>query len=430
MSLLPSLPGVYSFLDEKDNVLYVGKAKNLKNRVRNYTQIKTLTPRIRKLVKTAVKLKFQILDSELEALLVEAELIHTYQPPFNIQLKDDKSPIYLLITDEQYPRLIKKRKREILKTDTKGKILGPFPSSYKLKEVLKIIRPIFPWCNKKINDNKACFYNHIDLCPGSCIGEITKKDYLKNIKQLELFLRGKKKTVTTKLKKQMTEFSNNQEFEKAGSIKHKLQLIKEVTSPKYRMKPNLILSGFSESKKENAILNLKKMILEFMQNIPSSFELDRIEGYDVSNIQGKDAAVSMVVFSKGNIDSSNYRIFNIKSIDTPNDYHMMKEALIRRQNHPEWGKPKLIVIDGGKGQLRAAISVWNWNNPIISIAKNPDRIIFPQFNILQNKDKLTYKIIKLPINHPTLNLIQKIRDESHRFAKKQHIHLRNKNLLK
>lgn len=437
---MPSQPGVYWFLGENKKILYVGKAKNLKKRVRSYRNLKRLSTRKQQLVKEAAQLKHQVLDSELEALLVEAELIRIHQPQYNILLKDDKSPIYVHISDDDYPQIQMVRRKEIYKQDLKGTILGPFKSAYQLKQVLHLARKIFTWCdkaasriNRRTKDNlQPCFYYHIDQCPGACVDQISAEDYQKNIEQLILFLKGKKRKVLSQLKNKMEQAANKLEYEQAGKIKKKIEIIKQVTDPKYRLKPDLILPKLHQSQAKNSLIHLKRILTDFI-DIPRHYQLDRIEGYDASNIQGKNAAVSMVCFTDGQPDKSNYRLFNIRSIDTPNDYQMIKEAVARRQKHPEWGKPKLTVIDGGKGQLRAALSIWGWSSPIISIAKNPDRLIIPTNHYRDkqtNRLKIQYRIIRLPENHPTLQLIQRIRDESHRFAKKQHTRLRQKNLLK
>ncbi|MBT4123955.1 MAG: GIY-YIG nuclease family protein [Candidatus Pacebacteria bacterium] len=421
-----SEPGVYSFLDKNDKILYIGKAKNLKNRLTNYTHYSQLSPRIKKLVTTANKLKFEVLESELEALLIEAELIHTHQPFFNIRLKDDKSPIYLVITKEKYPRVLRKRKTDLIKENPKGTILGPFQSSYKINEVLKIARKIFPWCNKPLVEKpenkkptnskpqKACFYYHLDQCPGACLGIIDSAEYLENIENLKLFLRGKKGAVLKQLKNKMSLLSNKQKYEKAQLIKLQIQNIKEVTKKTYRLRPNLVLPGFGASQQEQGIIELQKILITYT-HWPKNKKLERIEGYDVSNIQGKNAAVSMVVSENGKPNTDQYRLFNIDSIDTPNDYKMMKEALTRRQNHPEWGRPDLIIVDGGKGQIRSVLQTWSWRNPVIGIAKNPDRLIIP----LPEGNSEKYKILTLTADHPALKIAQQLRDESHRFAKKQ-----------
>ncbi len=420
-------------MGEKNEILYVGKAKNLKKRVRSYLRYKNLNTRIKKLVTQAQKLTFEVLSNELEAILIEAELIRLHQPKFNILLKDDKTPIYLHITTDTFPTLRKIRKKEIYKIKkNQGTILGPFPSSYKLNEVLKIVRKIFPWCNKRGSNKqklkKPCFYYHIEQCPGACIGEIDQQTYKQNIQELILFLRGKKQKISKLLKKKLQQYSDNQEYELAAKVKKQLDLIQEVTSKQYKLKPTLVLPQLNQATTKHALNHLLKLIRTYIQ-LPKTFQFNRIEGYDVSNISGTNSAVSQVVFINGKPSKKNYRLYNIRNLNTPNDYQMMKQALIRRQKHQEWQLPNLIVIDGGKGQLRAALKVWNFNNPIISLVKNPDRILIPIIERRKPRLKVTYQIIKLASTHPTLQLLQSIRDESHRFAKKQHKKLRLKNFI-
>ena len=380
------------------------------------------------MVQTAVTIKFEILDSDLEALLIEAELIRLHQPAFNSLLKDDKTPLYIHITKERFPKVLTIRKKDLDYKLFTGSILGPFPSSGKVKEVLQIARKIFPWCNQTHTKNKACFYYHLELCPGACQGLISSENYQQTITQLELFLRGKKKTVLTNLKTQLKELSTTEKFEEAVLVRDRIKLIEEVTGNKFILKPSLVLPNLTNNSRQEAVLHLQKIISSYLK-LPKNYPLERIEGYDVSNTSGKLASVSMVTFVKGQPAKEHYRLFNIKTLDTPNDYQMLKEAIMRRQNHPEWGKPNLTVIDGGKGQLRACLSGWQWPTPIISIAKNPDRIIVPVQVQRQPKLSIKYQIISLPSNHPVLHLIQHIRDESHRFSKKQHQRRRMKNML-
>ena len=429
------LPGVYWFLDENDKILYVGKAKNLKNRLRSYTHFADLSAKIKHLVTTATTVKYQVLTSELEALLIEAELIRLHQPKFNTLLKDDKTPLYIRITDENFPRVLTVRKKDLDHQQPSGTILGPFPSSNKVKEVLKIMRKIFPWCNqagnqkrKDLKNGKACFYYHLDQCPGACVGKIGHKEYQSQIADLKIFLKGQKKVVVKNLKHQLKTLSAAEKFEQAALVRDKIQLIKEVTQKRYPLKPTLVLPNLTDDKHTETLLHLKKILSTYLK-LPKNYPLKRIEGYDVSNTSGKLASVSMVAFINGQPALDQYRLFNIKTLDTPNDYQMLKEAILRRQNHPEWDKPDLVVIDGGRGQLRSSSSAWHWPTPIISIVKNPDRIIIPIQ--IQRKPRLSvkYQIILLPQAHPVLQLIQHIRDESHRFSKKQHLKRRTKNML-
>jgi excinuclease ABC subunit C len=441
---LPSSPGVYWFLDANNTVLYVGKAKNLRNRVRSYTHFLQLADRTKQLVKVATKVKFTELGSDLEAILTEAELIRRYQPAYNILLKDDKSPLYIHITDEKFPRVLRIRKKELNNQNPKGTILGPFPSAYRVREVLQIVRRIFPWCNEAGDrvynpdspvQMKPCFFYHIDLCPGACYGKISPESYRENIYQLTRFLRGKTKAVTSDLKAQMTAAVAAEDFENAARLRDMLTSIEIVTKPTAILKPELTTPALTAQLEKDGLVYLQDILAEYM-NVPRRYPLDRIEGYDVSNTMGTNPSVAMVTFTEGKPDKAEYRLFNIRSIHTPNDYQMMKEALARRQNHPEWGYPNLVVIDGGKGQVRAALSVWTWGTPLIGIAKNPDRLIIPKINWNSRKKdekpdlrKPDYHVLKLQENHPGLQLIQRIRNESHRFSKKQHTRRRLKSMF-
>lgn len=379
------------------------------------------------MVHLATEVRFEVLESELEALLLEAELIRVHQPPYNTLLKDDKSPIYLCITKEPFPKVMRLRKNDIASISTKGTLLGPFQSSYKLNEVLRIARRIFPWCNQgpptaavllqSSIKPKACFYHHLELCPGVCIGKITADEYQHTIKHLILFLRGRKTLITKQLQQEMRAAAQAEHYEQAAELKRQIELIAEVTSSHYRLSPDLVLPTFQLNKNQTALIQLKKLITEYT-SLPKTLTFERIEGYDVSNNQGEAASVSMVVFTGGQADKTQYRLFNIRELNTPNDYQMMREAISRRQAHQDWPQPDLVVIDGGKGQLRAAFTSWLTNRPqIISIAKDPDRLIIP---IIRNGEITDFRISTLPADHPALQLIQQVRDEAHRFAKQQH----------
>jgi len=431
---------VYWFLDEDGRVLYVGKAKNLKNRVTSYTRLKQLRRRTGVMVRTAKNLKWEVLESELEALLVEAELIRLHQPEYNILLKDDKTPLYINITDEPFPQVNTVRKKDVTTGKISGVVLGPFSSGYRVKEVLKLVRPIFRWCNNPANSQgKPCFYYHLDMCSGACVGDISQEEYRADLNALILFLRGKKKEVVTQKKAQMKAAAATQAYEQAARLRDEIELITAVTSHRYKLKPDLVLPQLKETKREEGLIQLRGIISEQF-SLPRTIELGRIEGYDVSNIQGTSAAVSMVTAINGAMDSSEYKVFTIRGLQTPNDYYMLQEALTRRQNHPEWGRPDLIVIDGGKGQLRAVLKIWQWSTPVISIAKDPDRLIIPKWRQAQkltattslpnkSKQKLEYLELKLPEGHPALQLVQKIRDESHRFSRRQHHSLQRRKML-
>lgn len=406
-------PGVYWFLAKNKTVLYVGKAKNLKKRIQSYTRLPQIQGKTKKLVLEAYTIKFQVLQSELEALLVEAELIRLHQPQFNILLKDDKTPIYILITKEDFPRVLMVRKQTWEKNLEKGTVFGPFPSSYKVQQVLHIARHIYGWCNQQ-QKGKPCFYYHIGLCPGVCAGVISKEEYNVHISKLKDFLRGKTSIVKRSLKQEMLQYSKDELYEDAAVIRDKISYIEYVTSPENHFSEDITLPSLIHSQREQGLLELKRIISTYL-SLPNEYRFERIEGYDVSNIQGTSPTASMVVFTDGQKDVSQYRIFHIRTKNTPDDFHMMREALVRRQQHPEWGYPNLVLIDGGKGQLSSALSVWNWTNPVVSIAKDPDRLV-----IRLAGEKKKYILVDLKEYPLVMKILEQVRDESHRFAKKHH----------
>lgn len=386
------------------------------------------------MVHEAIALQHQALESELEALLTEAELIRTYQPHFNVLLKDDKSPLYIHITNETFPKVVRIRKKELFKLKKPGTILGPFPSAYKVQEVLKIARRIFPWCSKGFDARHpaACFEYHLDLCPGACLGEISPQAYQENISHLVLFLKGKKKHVLRELAERLKTAAQAERFEEAAQLRDTIAIIIEVTSTTYKLKPELSTAALTANIATDGRAYLRS-ILNLHTHLPRTATLNRIEGYDVSNIQGTLASVGMVVFTEGKATTDQYRLFNIRTLDTPNDYHMLREALSRRQNHPEWGIPDLLVIDGGKGQVRSVLSVWSWLCPVIGIAKNPDRLIIPHLDAADvrplSRKSIEYSVLKLPETHPALKLVQQIRDEVHRFSNSHHGKRRQRSLF-
>lgn len=423
MDSAPSLPGVYWFLDDDANVLYVGKAKNLYKRLYSYTQIFRHNEKTTVLVTTATQVKFQELRSEFEALLVEAELIRVHQPQYNILLKDDKSPLYIFLTDEKFPRILTAHRQTIFKQNNSVDVFGPFPSSMQVRYVLKMIRPIFRWCNEKHKSAKPCFYVHLHLCSGACAGLIGEEDYKQSILHLRAFLHGKTKELTTELFDEMSRASSEKRYEIAAQLRDKIQMIREVTTTKHPLPQDLKLPQLLKKEGDEMMVQLRRVLAQHIA-IPKQFPLERIEGYDISNTQGTNPTASMVVATQGKMDPSQYRIFNITLGETPNDYGMMKEVLTRRQRHPEWGVPNLVVVDGGRGQLRAAYTVWKWSSPVCSLAKEPDRLFF------YNPKTKTYTTHRLQDNDLASILLRRIRDESHRFAKKQHTKRRTQSVIK
>lgn len=410
-SKVPHSLGVYIFKDTSERVLYVGKAIDLNSRVASYFQSsRDLGLKTQALVEKISSVDTTIVESELEALILEANLIKKYLPPFNIKLTDDKDYLYIAVTREDFPKVVTARKKDL---KTFKKYWGPFPSSRTVRETLKSLRRVFPWCSNPNSKGRACFYYHLRLCPGACVGEITKEDYNKVILRFSKFMDGKKDDLLTQLTFEMMQAAKEQRFEDAQRIKKSMEGINYLTQPNrtalYLENPN-----FLEDERQLALQQLQKGL-----NLPKIPE--RIEGYDISNIQGKQATGSLVVLTNGEIDKSQYRKFKILITGKPNDVGMHKEMMKRRLQHKEWPLPDLIIIDGGRGQVKGVnsqLSILNFQIPVFGLAKRLEWL-YP----------LEGEIIKLSRRSLSLKLLQKLRDEAHRFAVSYHRKLRGRDML-
>ena len=407
-SKLPRRSGVYQFLGTRGQVLYVGKAIDLLSRVSSYFN-KDVSGKTAVMVSQIASVETIIVESELEALILEANLIKKYLPPFNVRLMDDKDYLYIGITYEDFPKVITVRKQDLKKIK---KFFGPFPSGRTVKDTLKLLRRVFPWCSSPAQSGKyrACFYYHLGLCPGACVGEISTEDYNSTIRRFSKFLEGKKDELFEELSTEMMDLSELQKFEEAAKIKKVLSGITYLTQPNrtqfYLENPN-----FLEEENKLALVSLQKD-LDLLQ-LPK-----RIEGYDISNTQGKEAVGSLVVLTNGEIDKSQYRKFKIRMSGKPNDVGMHKEMIERRLKHLEWPLPDLIIVDGGRGQARGVqveLGTRNLEIPVFGLAKRMEWLYPP-----------TGEVIKLPKKSLSLRLLQKLRDESHRFAIAYHRKLRDR----
>ncbi len=251
------------------------------------------------------------------------------------------------------------------------------------------------------------------------------------ISHVKEFLRGKTSSLLKGMKQELELCSEMQQFEKAALLRDQITAIMHVTSPEYRLKPDMTLPVLTGNMQQEALVSLRSLLSAYYP-LPRTSKLTRIEGYDISNIQGTNPTSSMVVAIDGKMDHKEYRHFGIKSLATPNDFAMMKETLTRRQLHPEWGIPDVILIDGGKGQLRSVLSVWNWPSIVVSIAKDPDRLLIPLIHegktTTKRKD-ITYKEVELTQDVPATRILQSIRDESHRFSRRLHHIKRDKSMF-
>lgn len=409
---LPKFPGVYLFRDNKNKVIYVGKAINLKNRVSSYFQKNLQNTKTAALVEKIVTIDFFEVTSDFEALLLEAKLIKQYQPFFNASLKDDKDYLYIIFTKEEFPKVTTGRKRD---TEKALVYFGPFTSAKAARDTLKLARRIFPFrTNCRPNSGKACLSSHIGLCPGVCSGKISAVDYRRSLRGLKSFLSGNTQKLLSELKRQMQTTAKKMHFEEASALRDKIVSIERTTAryeevDKYLEGPaalfgvyQLQLSDFAEK------LGLKEL--------PR-----RIECYDISNFQGKESVGSMVVLVDGKIAKDEYRRFKIKTVSGINDPASIAEV-IRRRLRNDWDFPNLIVVDGGQTQLSAAAEVLaelNVKIPVIGLAKRNEEVHF-----LGEK-----KTLKLPKNSPALMLLQRIRDEAHRFAITYHRKLRSREFI-
>jgi|TARA_Y100000310_G_scaffold9735_2_gene10495 excinuclease ABC subunit C len=397
---LPKAPGVYCFKNKSKKFLYIGKSSNLKERVKSH--FRQPSPKDSLLIKEVKRIGFIETDSEIEALILEANLIKKYQPKHNVVWRDDKRYFYVAITKGELPIVF-------ITHQPKTNYIGPFTEGKPLKKALRFLRKIFPYYVVKKHPKVPCIYCHLGICPGP---NPNKKEYKENIRNLILVLSGKKKSVVSNLKKEMGKWSKEENFEKALETRNQIIALENI----FEHAKILSLPQIEKLPQTNwpTIENKLKKILKTKQKI------SRIEAYDVSNIQGELATGSAITFIKGLPDKNFYRKFKIKITGKPNDTAMLKECLRRRLKHKEWPYPDLILIDGGKGQLNAAKSVLNNKIKLIALAKRN--------NELYIKGKKNPVLLK-DFSKEIFNLILQLRDEAHRFAKSYHKKLRRKSLI-
>jgi excinuclease ABC subunit C len=536
---LPASPGVYLFKDAEDNILYVGKAANLRHRVGSYFGGgQKLTPKLKRMVGKVSDLDYFVTGSEQEALILELNLIKRHHPAYNVRLKDDKTFPYLKIDlNEDWPRVFVTRRLE----EDGGRYFGPFASAKSVRQTLKLIKGIFPFrsCSRTITgtDRRACLDYDIGRCLAPCIGVTSREEYAEVIKQVVLFLEGKQEMVVRQLKSRMNKAAQNLDFETAARLRDQLQAVEQVVEgqriaatvkgeqdviafaqdgdqayvqvffvrggkligresfllqgTRYE-EPRQIMTSFVKqfyhsspyippllliqhavedtatvrswlqgkrgsrvsiqvprrgNKKQllkivadNAEQGLEQLkikrlaspaaLSEALDEVKKELKLprlpSRIEGYDISDIQGMAAVGSMVVFDKGKPKPAHYRRFKIKTVSAANDYAMLQEVLRRRfkragNGSDSWAVlPDLVLIDGGRGQLNAARETMAEMGvdsvPVASLAKENEEIFIPRRR----------EPIVLPRSSPGLQLLQRLRDEAHRFALSYHQRVRRR----
>ena len=546
LNSIPAQPGVYLMKGEAGEVLYVGKAINLRNRVRSYFQASAdHSPKVHRLVWTMADLEFIVTASELEALILECTLIKRHRPRYNVRFKDDKRYPYIRITwQEDFPRVqvVRRMSRD------GARYFGPYASSAAMRQTLDLLRRIFPYltCKRNITgtDNRACLYYHIKRCTGPCIGAVSKEEYRDMMEQVCLFLQGKGEEIITSLKRSMESAAERLEFERAATLRDQIQAVEQVISHQRAVsttmadqdviafarhdgetcvqvffvragkligreyffmdgtngadapevlasfvkqfyndtayvpseillptdidEPHIIERWLRDKRGTKVVLRvprrgqkreLVEMVVEnasqtlahlmakeqleedkalaALTDLQAQLSLEslplRIEAYDISNIHGVAATGSMVVFVEGLPRKSEYRRFKIRTVEGPDDCAMMQEVLRRRFRkavarettaQETWAKiPDLIVIDGGKGQLNAALEVLTEYGleeaPAVGLAKAREEVFKPG-----NPEPLI-----LSLDSPGLQLMQRLRDEAHRFAIAYHRRLRRRQSL-
>lgn len=407
---LPNTPGIYIFKDKNNNIIYIGKSQAIRKRVRSYFLDGTLGAKTKSLVKRLANISYIQVNSDFEAILLESELIKKYKPFFNIQAKDNKKPLYIKITNDKIPLVLLSR----LDKEQGIFLKGPFQSSKTARQILKVSRKTFPFCHHK-NPPKPCLYTHLNLCPYPYLSKKTQVEYIKSINKLKKLLSGNHKKLIKNLILEMKVLSHKQKFEQAEIVKKQIAKIQEILTINFNKSELLNRPGLAEDVALTRLADLKRVLI--LKKIPK-----RIECFDVSDLQGKNATGSMAVFINGVSEKSQYRKFKIRFAKKPNDYQMLKEVLLRRF-HNNWDIPDIVVIDGGKGHLNTALTAlkkFNLQIIVISIAKRYEQIY------IQN----IHKPLTLSKESPARQLIQAARDEAHRFALAYHKILRAKSTFK
>jgi len=535
---LPQKPGVYIFYNDKGTIIYVGKAKILKNRVSSYFSKNYDNTKTKILVRHIVKFEHIVVETETDALLLENNLIKKYRPRYNILLKDDKTYPWICIKNEAFPRVF--QTRNVIKDGSK--YFGPYTSVRMVRVLLRLLKSLFQirTCNYKLTTEnilsgkfKICLEHHIGNCKAPCVGKQTEESYNEQIIQIQNILKGNFSTVKAYLKDRMLQYSANLKFEKAQEIKEKLDVLQEyqskstilssssgnfdvfsilsdddfayvnylkvvdgavinVHTTEFKKKlnetdneilPSAIIeiinkqqSGFEEIKEiilpfnsDYNFFNIKITVpkigdklklIELSQRNAKYFRLDKIkqrtlvdsdrhkkrilntmkkdlqmnelpvhlECFDNSNIQGAYPVASCVVFKNAKPSKKDYRKFNIKTVEGPDDFASMEEVIYRRYKRLKEEKselPQLIIVDGGKGQLNSAVKSLKKLDllgkiTIIGIAKRLEEIFFPDDSVPLYLDK----------NSETLKVIQNARNEAHRFGITFHRNKRSKDFIK
>ncbi|MEJ0073340.1 MAG: excinuclease ABC subunit UvrC [Candidatus Saccharibacteria bacterium] len=404
----------------------MGKAAVLRNRVRQYFQAsRNRDPKTEALVEEIHDTDWMVVESELEALFLEAEMIRRYMPRYNILLRDDKALSYIRIDyHSDYPTVTTTRRP----LDDGAMYFGPYFSTYGVRQALKLLRRIFPFATRRVPGQKrATLHYHLGLDPGLEEGKTSLEDYRKNLRKLIAIIQGKRTFILREVEKDMKRAAKDQDFENAARLRNQLFLLQNLGK-------QVIFSDkeFLDISKDHALNELVDLLS--LDGFPR-----RIEGYDISHMQGTNVVASMVVFTNGVSDKGEYRKFKM-SKQHNNDFFNMNETIRRRLDEKhlkDWGKPSLVLIDGGKGQLDAAIKARDEKEqsgiPFIGLAKREEQIVIhkEKSGVTLNVQAMhrlggfateseDFILVNIPHNTNVIKLLQRIRDESHRFAVSYH----------
>lgn len=405
----PQKPGVYFFRDQRGKIIYIGKAARIRNRLRSYfAESADLSPAKRSLLKDAWKITWQIAASDIEALILEARLIKKYRPRYNVLLRDDKNYFFVGFTKEKLPRVFLTHQT----AQQSAMYLGPFTEGRPIKTTLRLLRRIFPYATHD-GFPKRCLEYELGLCPippdVADPDAVFIRQYQHNIRALKDVLSGKRQALLKRLTQEMKAAAKGEDFKTAARRRDEVRGLKRVFDHSH------VLNGEKIHYIERADIPIE------VRRLLGRKPLKRIEGYDIANLaHGRAAAGSMVVFTNGRPDRNEYRQFRIKTVPGANDVAMLQEVLRRRLRN-DWPLPELIMVDGGRAQLNAALAIMNHELRIknkgivvIALAKQSEEIYVPGL----------VEPLHLPKDYPFLQFLMHLRDEAHRFARRYHFRLR------
>jgi excinuclease ABC subunit C len=427
---LPKEPGVYFHKDANGKIIYIGKAANLKNRVGSYfQQSRHRDFKTKILVGEIVMTDWIVVDSEVEALFLESEMIKRYMPKFNIDLRDDKHWIYIKIPMKHTWPVVSFVRRPM---DDQAEYFGPYTSSDAVRKAMRQLRKVFPYVTHSVHPmpKRACLHYHLGLCPGPETGSLDSGVYKRSLRRLMMYLHGERTKLVDQIEKEMKKAAKVKDYELAAERRDQLNNLRSLAK-------QMIFSD-----KEMFDLRLDQALVGLADRLELKGLPRRIEAYDISHLQGSDNVASMVVFTDGVPNKEEYRRFKMR-LPGNDDFAHMREVVRRRfsgKNWERWPKPDLILIDGGKGQLGAALGVldeFGIDIPTIGLAKREEEII----RRTQGSGRIqseragdqawvethtAFEIIRLPFDSHILQLLQRVRDEAHRFAVTYHGLLRGK----